>query len=287
MTELVLHPQTRQDIDFLLAQPPHALLLLGPRGLGKMSVAGYLAGKLLNVEPERLANIAAAKFIRPAKERSISIDAVRELEHFMSLKIPGRGWRVAVVEDAHYLTPEAQNALLKTLEEPPAETLIILTSTSEQQLLLTIRSRTQAMQLKRPEADALQAYFAARGHAQSAINQALLMSGGLPGLMQALLDDDKTHPLAVAAQAARQLLQMETFERLVLVDSLAKQREGALDVLDVLQHMSHLALQQSAQKSAMQARHWQKILHASYDATDALQKNGQLKLVLTNLMLSM
>lgn len=282
----VLHNHTARRLAELRTHPPHALTVIGPSGIGKMTIATALASQVLVSDDAKVLDLPAVKVLRATKERSISVDAVRELEHFMSLKMVGSSWRVAIIEDAQYLTQEAQNALLKTLEEPPADTLIILTSSSEQLLLPTIGSRTQSFHIQRPAVADLETYFSARGYSKTAITQAILMSGGLPGLMHALLDGDSTHPLVSAAQTARQLLQLGTFERLAMVDGLSKQRDATLDVLGILQHMAHLALQQAAQKSASQATPWRKILQASYSATEALLQNTQSKLVLTDLMLS-
>ena len=286
MNTAILHSQTAERLAELQAHPPHALTIIGANGIGKMTIATVLASQILGSSEAKVLNVPAVKVLKPTKERSISVDAVRELEHFMSLKMVGSSWRVAIIEDAQYLTQEAQNALLKTLEEPPADTLIILTSSSEQLLLPTIRSRTQSFHVQRPAVADLETHFISQGYSKAAIQQAILMSGGLPGLMHALLDDDATHPLVAAAQIARQILQLSTFERLAMVDSLSKQRDAALEVLGILQQMAHLALQQAAQKSARQAAPWRRILEASYSATEALLQNTQSKLVLTDLMLS-
>jgi DNA polymerase-3 subunit delta' len=205
------------------------------------------------------------------------------MERFLSLKVPSKRLvdRAIIVEDSHLLTPEAQNALLKTLEEPPAGTILLLTATHEQTLLPTIRSRTQVLAVRRPAQADLRAHFVARGFKEVDIKQAYAMSGGLPGLMQALLGDEE-HPLRAAAQQARELLGQSLFERLVTIDALSKQRELAADTIAMLQQMAHLSLR-SATGAA--AKRWQKILKASYEAADALQSSAQLKLVLTDMVL--
>jgi hypothetical protein len=286
MSELVLHPHTRLSIDDFIAHPTHAVLLVGAAGIGKSSLAYEAAAKILSIEPEKLTSYPYTTFIRPEKERSISIDALRQLERFMSLRVPGGAQRIAIVEDAHYLTTEAQNAFLKTLEEPPTGTTVILTTASEQALLPTIRSRVQSIAVKRPKVEELVAHFA-KEYAAERVQQAVLMSGGLPGLMHALLSENAEHPLIRAAKTARQLLQQSTFERLAMVDALAKQREECLNILTILQQMAHMALHQTASKSQTQAKSWQRILAASYQANEALLLNTQTKLVLTDLMLNL
>jgi hypothetical protein len=99
--------------------------------------------------------------------------------------------------------------------------------------------------------------------------------------MQALLDEDD-HPLRLAAEEARRLLSQPVFERLVTADVLSKQRALANDTIGMLQQMAHISLQTADGRAA---ERWQKVLRASYDAAEALQSNGQPKLVLTNLAL--
>ncbi len=73
---------------------------------------------------------------------SHKIDTVREIIHSLTIRTGKKGqMRAVVIEDAHLMTPEAQNAFLKTLEEPPGDTIIILTAPREDLLLPTIVSR--------------------------------------------------------------------------------------------------------------------------------------------------
>jgi DNA polymerase III subunit delta' len=278
----VRHPLTTQALDNYLVRPSHALLLIGPTGMGKFTVATGLAANLLDVEPTKLVNHPYFKHIQKDKERSISIEQVRDLEQFLSRKVPGNGRRVIVVEDAHLLGIPAQNALLKTLEEPPANTMLILTAAHERALLPTIRSRVQAITIRRPAQTSVVEHFTTQGFTERDIQRAYAMSGGLPGLMQAILRDDAEHPLVQAAVIARQLAGATTFDRLCMVDALAKDREKALEVLGVLQQMARLAMRSSGNSAV-----WGRVLRGCHQAIGQLELSGQPKLVLTNLMLNL
>lgn len=83
---------------------------------------------------------------------SIKIENIRELEHLLALKPYGSPPKIALIRDAEKLTFEAQGALLKILEEPPGETIFILTTTDETNLLPTIVSRCQMIHLA-PESE--------------------------------------------------------------------------------------------------------------------------------------
>ena len=88
-------------------------------------------------------------FMYLTPEISIGIDQVRKIKHFVGLRPYSEIYKVAYIEEAQNLTIEAQNVFLKTLEEPPERTIIILTAPSIDSLLPTIISRCQIIYLKR------------------------------------------------------------------------------------------------------------------------------------------
>lgn len=282
-SSLVLNPASRRQVEAFLAEPSHALLLSGPVGSGKQTVITELGEALLALESGRLKAHPYVKWVETEKgEKSISIDAVREIEHFLSLKVPQSAQihRLVIIEDAHTMTISAQNALLKTLEEPPSGTIILLTAANPQALLPTIRSRCQAIVLAIPDKASMTSHFSKQGHSLTLINQVYVKSGGLIGLSQAMLSDSE-HQLMAATVKAREILKATAFERLLLVDDLVKHKELCLDTLFIIQQMAHIALQTA---DSMSSPSWQKILTAAYETTNAIQSNGQPKLALTNMM---
>ncbi len=116
----------------------NAYLLTGPEGVGKRMIAEDFAENLLGV---RLENSPDYKCIGVKKgENSIKIDQIRDMIGDMSIK-PYGNYKIFVIDDADKMTVQAQNALLKTLEEPSAYGIIILVTRNDQALLDTIRSR--------------------------------------------------------------------------------------------------------------------------------------------------
>ncbi len=134
-------------IERMTARLPHAVLIHGPAGWGAHVLAERLAWRVLGLEPDRpLAELAHPdmRWLQPT-DNVIKVDEIRRLGDFL-VQTPQAGLRkVAVIIEAERMNANASNALLKSLEEPPAESFIIVTSHSAGRLLPTIRSRCQAV----------------------------------------------------------------------------------------------------------------------------------------------
>ena len=135
----------------------HAYLISGTQGSGVDEFADELAGHFLGNGELRVHRHPDFHAIEPgSKSRRLLIEQVRELEEVI-YRTPERGARkVAVIRDADRLMPQAANAFLKTLEEPPPGSLLLLTSELPEALLETIRSRCISVVLhagSRPPAD--------------------------------------------------------------------------------------------------------------------------------------
>ena len=166
-SRLAIHPYATAHLQRFISHPSHALLLLGPEGTGKYHLALLIIQKLLSLaDVEAVSSYPYITFVTPEKDKnSIGIEAIRELQHITSLRLPGKVndrqsmRRFIIIPEAHSLTVEAQNALLKLLEEPPQDTCFILTASSEQTLLITIRSRVQQLTVQRPLRADLESLF--------------------------------------------------------------------------------------------------------------------------------
>ncbi len=133
---------------------PHAFLFAGPKGTGKTSAARILA-KIINctnihgVEPCELCDQCTSTIhgsnldvIEMDAASHRGIDDVRALRDAVKLAPTSSKRKIYIIDEAHMLTTEASNALLKTLEEPPEHVIFILATTNPEKLIDTIRSRT-------------------------------------------------------------------------------------------------------------------------------------------------
>lgn len=198
----------------------HALLIHGPHGIGKLGFATALAQALLcegssrtagacgacpacgwfgagnhpdirRVEPESLtAPKPAGEEQRVDKGSSdqITVDQIRALADFVGASSHRGGAKVILIHPAEALNLNAANALLKSLEEPPAGTIFLLVAHRPSYLPATVRSRCRQVCLERPDRDAAAAWLNAQGIADPAL--ALAHTGNAPLLARELAQAD-------------------------------------------------------------------------------------------------
>lgn len=142
----------------------HAWLLTGPRGIGKASFAHRAAALVLGEDTAPLVASGSHPALRVLTRRpnektgklsaQIVVGDIREMEEkLVRRSAPDGGWRVVIIDAAEDMNPSAANALLKTLEEPPARFLFLLVSHAPGRLLPTIRSRCRVLPLDVPSAE--------------------------------------------------------------------------------------------------------------------------------------
>ena len=195
------YPWTQSQWHSLIARVatgnmPHGLILHGLYGLGKRNFAEDFAQYLLCEHPQAqqacqqcracqqfLANTHPDyRKLEPEEAgKSIKIDQVRELVGQLALASHHGRYRVAIISPADALNPAAANSLLKSLEEPPAQTVLILVTSRLSALLPTIRSRCQHILFQRPSPEIAQNWLISSQHVTpEQIQASLAMVHGAP-----------------------------------------------------------------------------------------------------------
>jgi DNA polymerase-3 subunit delta' len=201
-------PRARTALGAALGSPAHAYLFRGPRGAGKRATARAFAAELLAAAAEDPEDTRRRVLLDPSPHPDLVWLAPRGAQHLVEevreLVIRGAayrpfegGRRVFVIEAAEVLRDESQNALLKTLEEPPPFAFLVLLTTEPELLLETVTSRCQEVEFGALPVAAVEEALAAEVGPQQAAASARL-AGGDPERARFLLSE---HGRAMREQA--------------------------------------------------------------------------------------
>ena len=214
---------------------------------------------------------------------------MRQLVGKLTLRTPGQQAirRAVLIEDAQHLSHESQNALLKVLEEPPADTVFVLTAPSDNDLLVTTVSRLQKLRVYPVSLAQAKTYYKDSFSAGD-IQSAWSLSGGCAGLLDALLNDQKAHPLKSAVNDFKHLLGKDRYDRLAMLDKLDKNKSELGLLLDAGGRIMSVLHKDSIKKgNRAQA---EKLLNSRkrlIEASARLKGNASPRLVILSLALSL
>ena len=227
---------------------PHSLLLFGHAGTGKLLFAKALAQSLLcerrTIENRACAECISCRFFRrnahpdfrlvspesdeestnngyAIDEKSsefITINKIRELGQFINLTSHQNGRRVALIYPAEQLNLNAANALLKTLEEPPPQTILILVSNNLSRILPTIRSRCRLLKMPAPRPAHAVTWLSEQHCPEPTLN--LAMAGGSP--LDALANGENSEWQMQRQRFCKALAQPADGDAIALAESVLK-----------------------------------------------------------------
>ena len=237
---LLLHSRTRNALERFITTPSQVVIINGAPGSGKTAIAIQILQQLAGISNNSSKSVLSDPRLHRLESQTksaIGIDEVRELVHFLSIRAVDRSeWnRFILIENAGSLSIEAQNALLKSLESLPSGAIVIMLTERADQLLETIRSRSQCIAvLPINYTDAVR-YFD-NNYQESEIKAAYALSGGQAGLLVNLLSNEDT-PYHQGADLAKKILAETTFERLLRINDLSSDSVKFENALNGLQRI--------------------------------------------------
>ena len=267
---LVLSIKDREAVVRFAKQPPHALIITAEYGIDSQSVAQKIAqavpSDILTLEP-----------ISPS--RTIAVEQIRSL--VASLRTHATRRRVIIIRPAEAMTEAAQNALLKTLEEPNVNTHFLLLTEDETQLLSTIRSRCQLLQLHKTSAKQDADLLAKKPLSDSEKQQILFLAAGRPLLIQQLADNPKLFDdyKALAVDAKQLITSHNDYQSLLIINRYLGDRQKALQLTDVITNMLRFQAYSRGITDSLTST-----LERTANAANALRANGNIRLALLQIV---
>ena len=297
---------------------PAAVLLVGPAGIGKRTLADAFAARLLCAAPVAGGACGACAHCtrvgagthpdlhlvaRDAERRDIRIEQVRGLTRWLALQPLMAARKVGVLDDAHCLSEQAQNALLKTLEEPPGAAVLVLVASSAALLLPTVRSRCQVVRLEPLPAAEVVRVLEASGVPAEQASQLAPLAEGSPGRALALAGEAEKRARSLVLRDLPRLRELDADELSRTAQELSR---GALDAglatalawyRDVLETalagdgaaLRNPAAADDVRRAArrLSAAALLRQLEAVYDTIIALEKNANRMLAVETMLLSL
>ena len=186
---------------------PHAILLSGPAGIGKQALAEAFALSLLCESPHTDGTACGAchacAMLRAGSHpdlhrigpedisKNIRIDQIRALIETLSLRSHYGRHKVVILNPADAMNTAAANSLLKTLEEPPSDTILLLLSARPSRLPATIRSRCQTLHMATPHPEEAASWLKSQLEAGQETETLLALAGGAPLTALQLAEDER------------------------------------------------------------------------------------------------
>ena len=264
----------------------HTYLFYGIKHLGKTAVALKFAEKILGSS-----SIGNSDFFELKVEegsREIKINQIRDWQRFISLKSFSAGYKIGLISQAEALNRESANALLKTIEEPPEKTIIILVSSTWEKLLPTIVSRSQRI-LFLPVAlkeikEEIQKRFKDRE-----LEEILKLAGNRPGLaIKFLIDEDFKQNFLEEFKEIKKIGSLAVFERFKFAEDYLSGKNNSENLELVKKFISRLEfILREELLSGKNRRQSAKKLELAGRTKSLLHLNVQARLLLENLLINL
>lgn len=248
MTDLLINPRSSQRLKFYKSNLPQSLLLTGPEGVGLYTIALDLA----NNSPVAVLRPVDKDGVVTVRGGTIPVAAIRDMYDMTRSK--SKHSQVVVIDDADAMSPGAQNAFLKLLEEPGESVHFILTSHQPTKLLPTVISRVERVNLSKIDLTKSEKLVDKLGvKDDNKKRQLMFVGGGLPAELHRLAADEAYFKTIAGQMAdARELLQAPAYSKLLVINRYSSDRQKTLDLLQSAQKIIELSQQDSPSREAIE-----------------------------------
>lgn len=285
--------------DLVSGNLPHAYLLAGPPKIGKYTVAGRLA-KILQCDQRGCGEcpvcINISKGYHPDTfemtddGETIKIEPMREMLKKLAMTTPGNH-KVLLIKNIERMTPEAANALLKTLEEPGSSVMFLFTTSEPESVLATVLSRVRLLKFQSISPAKILEYLQVRSplEAPEKLSRIADLSFGLPGRAIRFIEDPELFQSSIETlERIRTILKKnDLVEKFSLVSDVVQEDASLQEFFDIFLLAVRYTMLEEAEKGASSPR-LQRTLAAVLQAQEVIRlqkRNINARLLFENLML--
>lgn len=282
MKDLLLHSSTAKAVKSFLNNSTNAVGIFGDKGSGKYELSQSIVCELLGVNSLS----TYPYFIEIDCDKQAGIDEVRSLKNFLSIKVPGEStfMRGVIIKSLERLSNAGQNALLKTLEEPPLDTIIVVTTENKNNLLKTTNSRFRWIHALNLDLKTLEEEFSA-AYSQSEIKKAYYLSDGRWLQFRNILEQKEKNQSVILSIEVKQLLALSKPEKLSKIDTIIKSSDFSVkEYLVMIRKILDASIKIQINKEHAVRKASINQLALVNEAIEAANYSPNEKLLLTNLL---
>lgn len=224
---------------------PHAFLFAGEDMVGKKTLA-FAFAKLILCDNNACQTCKTCtdidKRISPDlyfvsdENNNIEIDKIRAVREFLRLKSYSNKKKIAIIDNAHLMGNDAQNSILKLLEEPPENSILILVTSFKEMILETIKSRVQEINFNKVSRKEIEEYLISKGTDKREAEEISIFSGGKVGQAIEFLNDvSKREFFSKTIKYLEQIKDQEFDKRFEYVKEIYEDKEVVFEVLDIFE----------------------------------------------------
>ncbi len=275
-----MNPSTKLLVNSFIKNPANSIGFNGPNDSGKLRIAKYLCYQVLKLKS---AEFDIKVDVVDCAEQS-GIDDIRYLKSKLAIKSIGEKdtfQRAVIFKDFHKISKPAQNSILKLLEEPPGDTILILLVETKSSILPTIASRLQWVDVLPLDLKTLEKKYPQRD--KDRIRQAYLLSDGYLERFEKVLNDENDS-LKLAVADVKKILRLKKYERISGLDNiLNNQNYSPEEFLTALQKIYTTLMHREMEANTKQGRRVLIGLDQINKTKESLKYNPNQKLIFTSL----